>query len=244
MANYMVQNYGYVDKPLNIKNLILDDLRRCGIFQHLRDIGKVGYDLETYLRNTGPFGIAEYQDSIQSDTKAISKLKDKLHTLEVKGRLSYQEYVDNTTKEFLEKKKSIEEGKDVPYYNNKIVKLKNRAFQLRKFIESYEGPKELYDEIISDVKDMIEALEEEAFRYKEEAQKEIESRNKIMHSSSPELVSFQEWVEKEKSEVKDRIRFLNSRIEESKKYINRLKSTNRLIEELFYSLAPYDEDLI
>lgn len=244
MANYMVQTYGYVDNPLNIKKLVLDDLRSHNIFQHLRDTSKVGYELETYLHNTCPFGIAEYQDMIQSYIKAISKLKDKLDTLEVKGELLYQEYVDNTTKEFLEKKKSIKEGKDVPYYNNKIVKLRNRAFQLRKFIESYEGPKELYAEIISDVKDMIEALEEEASSYKEEAQKEIESRNKIMHSSSPELVSFQEWIEKEKSVVEDHIKFLNSRIEESKKYIDRLKSANKLIEELFYSLAPYDEDVL
>ena len=244
MANYTVQNYGYVDNPLNIKKLVLDDLRRYGVFIHLRDSGKVGYNLESYLHNNSPYGINYYRNEIQRMAKTISQHEDELRKLKSDGKILYQEFVDNADKEFRRKQEEIQTGKDVPYYNTKITKLKNRAFQLRKFVESYKGPKELQAEIISDIKEMIEALENEASEYEEEAKKEIESRDKLMHSSLPEVPPYEEWLKDETDDIKYRIEFCKDRIKESKQKIEQLRKNDELIEELFYSLAPYDEDLM
>lgn len=244
MANYTVQNNGYVDNPLNIKKLVLDDLRRYGVFSHLRDSGKVGYDLESYLRSNSPYGVKYYRNEIQRITKTLAEYEAELEKLKSDGKILYQEFVDNADKEFRRKQKDILDGKDTPYYNTKITKLKNRAFQLRKFVESYKGPKELQAEIIADIKDMIEALEDEAFRYEEDARKEAESRDKLMHSSLPEVPPYEEWLKDKTDLLEYRLKFLGDKVKEFKQTIERLRKNDKLIEELFYSLAPYDEDLI
>ena len=92
--NYLFQNYGYVDKPVNFKHVVVDLLRRYGIFIHMRDEPSGIYDLNKFLYETNPMGIPYHQDNIKRAEKAITTHQQRLKDLEENGDQLYQQYYD------------------------------------------------------------------------------------------------------------------------------------------------------
>ena len=234
--SYYLHNMGYIsgEKPLNLKHVVIDILRRYGIFIHMRDEKSGLYDLRDFLYETNPMGIPYHQDNIKRAEKAITTHQQRLKDLEENGDQLYQHYYDEGKAEY---ETVVASNKYYHEYKDEANRLRDIIGKLQNFNSTFciEGQPNLTKEVINNISDCIEAVEEE---YQENQQKAAE--NNIIEPELYNPPSKEEWLEKEKEESNHKIKFYRERIQEEEKTIKNLQERDKIIRAIFIALEPYD----
>ena len=219
--NYLVQNMGYVDKPLNIKHLVLDQLKNYGIFAHLREERNLGYDVEKYLHTEE---ITYRENQIKQGKEFIKKAKGIIEDFHKNGREAYDKYIESFNKPL--------DIAEASHWLKDEEKLRKRASQLNNFLSSISNNSILAKyKVKTDIKDMLDALTDEANRCHEyyKYAKEFEERLTFF---SPKPLTFEEWMKKEEDNLKKDIEIREKCISETRKELKEYKKRD---EEVNYS---------
>lgn len=234
--SYYLHNMGYIsgEKPLNLKHVVIDILRRYGIFIHMRDEKSGLYDLKDFLYETNPMGIPYHQDNIKRAEKGIAAHQQRLKDLEENGDQLYQQYYDEGRVKY---EAVVASNKYYHEYKNEANRLRDIIGKLQNFNSTFciEGQPGLTKEVINNISDCIEAVEEE---YQESQQKAAE--NNIIEPDPYSPLSKERWLEKEKEESNHKIKFYRERIQEEEKTIKNLQEKDKIIRAIFTALEPYD----
>ena len=234
--SYYLHNMGYIngDKPLNLKHIVIDILRKYGIFIHMRDEKSGLYDLKDFLYETNPIGIPYHRDNIRRAEKGITAHQQRLKDLAENGDQLYQQYYDEGKAKY---EAVIASNRYYKEYKSEADRLKNILGKLQNFNSTFyiEGQSDLTKEVLNNISDCIEAVEED---YQDNLQRAEE--NDIVNPEPYQPLSKKEWLEKEKKESNHKINFYKERIEEEKKIIEGLKEKDKIIKAIFAALEPYD----
>lgn len=242
--NYLIQNTNRDENPMNIKEVVLDDLRRHGIFVHLRDEGNIGYDMDKWLPSSGAFGIQAKENEIASYKKILDARKKELEDLETNSTQLYDIYVKKAMDNFLAMKKEVEETGGESRYRANISDIERRIEALQSFLDTFElDDAGIKDFIKGDVSDMIEALREDLEEYSSQAESEEDSARRLLDIDSPKVKTFEEWFVHEKQSLEGSINFYEEQIEDLQKAIKRLKVRDAQIRKLFKALEPFDKEI-
>lgn len=235
--NYMFQNYGYVDKPVNFKHVVIDLLRRYGIFIHMRDEPSGIYDLDKFLYEKNPMGIPYHKKNIARLEKRIKEAEDKLCQLSTDGDKLYQEYYDEGLKDY---NNLVETNEYYKKYKEEADKYEKRAKDIQNFLNNFKLENQEFSNLIKEtLNECIEALMED---YDSNIRYAV--INDVRDKTEPyNPMSKEEWIQVETDRCKNEIEWCTKQIEEEKKAIKSCRKKDKLIKEIFTALEPFDKDI-
>ena len=235
--NYMFQNYGYVDKPVNFKHLVIDLLRRYGLFIHMRDEPSGIYDLDKFLYETNPMGIPYHEKSITRLEKRIKDAENKLKELNIDSDKLYQEYYDEGLKDY---NNLIETNEYYKEYKERADKYLKRVHNIQNFLYNFHIENQEFNNLVKEnLNECIEALMED---YDSNIRYAV--LNDIRDNPEPyNPMPKKEWIQVEIRRCNDEIEWCTKQIKEEKKAIKNLQEKDKLIKEIFMALEPFDKEI-
>lgn len=239
--NYLFQNYGYVDGPVNMKHVALDILRRYGICIHMRDMPNCIYDLDKFLYEKSPMGIPYHNENIAECNRKIKINKEKLKLLDSYDwvDIAYTTYYEQGLKKFNE---LVNTNSACEEYKQKAERYKNRQNLIANFIHDFnvEGEKEITQLIKQGLSGCIEALEEDYNYYIQQSEEnDVSKKSDLTYSP----MSKEEWIKSEKKKATDTINFCKKRIEDARKSIKILQERDATLKAVFKALEHFDKDV-
>ena len=235
--NYMFQNYGYVDKPVNFKHVVIDLLRRYGLFIHMRDEPSGIYDLDKFLYETNPMGIPYHKEKIEKLKNRIEDAKNKLKELNVGSDKLYQEYYDDGLKDYNNLIETNEYYKKYRHVANKYIK---RVHNIQDFLYNFHLENQEFSNIIKETLNRcIEALMED---YDSNIRYAV--INDVRDNTEPyNPMPKEKWIQVETNRCKNEIEWCTKQIEEEKKAIKSCRQKDKLIKAIFVALEPFHKDI-
>lgn len=238
--NYFIQNTGRDEKPMNIKEVVLDTLRGYNIFVHLRDEGCIGYDMEKYLLNEDAGNIEE----IKTLERKIENKKKKLEELKANPEAWYDAYVKEKTEDFLEAKREVEEIGGRSEYRERVSGLERRIKALQEFLEGFklEADRELESTIKQDVLNMVKALTRDLYEYTRRAEEEEKVMQEIREKEEC-LESCEQWVTGKVKKLEEEVKAYQELLEDTREVVAEGKEKDEKITRLFEALEPFDKEV-
>lgn len=235
--NYLFQNYGYVDKPVNFKHVVIDLLRRYGIFIHMRDEPSGIYDLDKFLYEKNPMGIPYYKENIARLEKRIKEAEDKLCQLSTDGDKLYQKYYDEGLKDY---NKIVETNEYYKEYRERADKYLKRVHNIQDFLYNFHLENQEFSNIIKEtLNGCIEALME---YYDSNIKRAI--INDVRDNTKPyNPTPKEQWIQEEIKKCHDEIEWCTKQIKQEKKAIKNCEEKDNLIKKIFAALEPFDKEV-
>ena len=235
--DYTFQNYNYVKNPVNFKHVVIDLLRRYGIFIHMRDEPSGIYDLDKFLYEKNPMGIPYHKENIARLKKRIKKAEDKLCQLSTDGDKLYQEYYEEGLKAYNE---LILSNRYFKNYKREADKCEKRIKDIQDFLNNFKLEDQEFNRLIrGTLSECIEALVEERAYYNEEAARNDVGDTPEPYSPSPK----EQWIQKEIKECHDEIEWCTKQIKEEEQAIKNCEEQDNLIKKIFAALEPFDKEI-
>lgn len=239
--NYLFQNYGYVDGPVNMKHVAIDILRRYGICIHMRDEPNGIYDLDKFLYENNSMGIPYHEDNIKECKRKIKENEELLKLLDSSNWVdaAYTTYYDDGLKKFNE---MVDTNSFCLFYKQRAEKYKNRQNLITEFVNNFniEGEEELTQAIKNGLNGCIEALEED-YKYYIQQSEENDVSKKPDLTYSP--MSKEEWVDNKRKKAKDIINFCKKQIKDERKTIKMLREKDKTLRAIFKALEPFNKEV-
>lgn len=235
--NYMFQNYGYVDKPVNFKHVVIDLLRRYGLFIHMRDEPSGIYDLDKFLYEKNPMGIPYHKEKIEKLKNRIEDAKNKLQQLNTDAETLYQEWYNAGLEKYNE---LIETNKYFTKYKAVANNYKKRISDIQDFINNFKLENQEFDDIIKEnLVGCVEALSEDYDFYIKEA-----VENDVGDNPEPYCpVHMDKWIADQTKDCLNEIEWCTKQIKEEEQAIKNLQEKDKLIKEIFIALEPFDKEI-
>lgn len=234
--NYLFQDYDYVKNPVNFKHVVIDLLRGYRLFIHMRNEPRGIYDLDRFLYEKNPMGIPYHKENIARLKKRIKKAEDKLRQLSTDGDKLYQDYCEESFKEynlFLSYRCSEE-------YKEEADKYGKRVEDIQYFLNNFKLENQEFNKLIREnLSDCIEALTEECAYYNKEA-----VRCEVVDAPEPyNLTPKEQWAQEEVERCHDEIEWCTKRIKEEEQAIKSCEEKDNLIKEIFTALEPFNKEV-
>lgn len=242
MRNYYLENYGYVENPLNIKKLALDLIKGYGMFSHMRDeLRDKFYNLENVLYENNPYGIPYHEAAIKNGRKKIAELTKYLKELEDNPHQLYQKYYDDGYENY---RKELEgRSPAIKTLEENLGKYRRRADALLSFLKNFELKGSIGKEIVDKSRDIYLSVKEQIA----ELEVDISKCDKSFSESKLEdynPMKEEDWVQKEIKDTKYKIGFHKERISEEEDVIKRLQERDKEIRSIYEALEPFNEEIV
>ena len=235
--NYLFQNYDYVKNPVNFKHVVIDLLRRYGLFIHMRDEPNYIYDLDKFLYEKNPMGIPYHKENIVRLKKRIKDAEDKINQLNTDGDELYQKYYEEGLKDYSD---IILSNVYFKKYKEEADRYEKRVKDVQDFLNNFKLKNQEFNNLIREnLSDCIEALVEDCVYYNKEA-----ARHNVGDTPEPyNPTSKEQWIQEEIKKCHEEIEWCIKQIKEEKKAIKNLREKDALIKEIFTALEPFDKEI-
>lgn len=238
--NYLFQNYGYVDGPVNMKHVVIDLLRAFGIFIHMRDEPSCIYDMDKFLHEKSTMGIPYHKENIENCRRLIKKSQEKIDDLRSDhAEALYRKYYTESERYYNE---AIATNRSYHKWMDRAEKSKGRIKLIEDFINRFdiEGQEELTEAVKDNLQRCINALSED---YKMDVDQATENdvRGKSCERFNP--LKKEDWVASEIKRSEEAIKLYKKRIKEEQESIKKLKERDEAIKALFKALEPFDKEV-
>lgn len=239
--NYLFQNYGYVENPVNMKHVVIDLLRGHGIFIHMRDEPSGIYDENKFLYEKNEMGIPYHEDNIKTFKYRIKKAEDILLKLKSEEADSlYEEYLKDYKRHYDE---SVSTNRAYNRLKDRASKVQDRINIIKNFNEKFSANnilnQDLTNLIKKDLSDCIEALEED---YDGFIRRAVEADVTGTEEENFNPMGKEEWVSNQINRYKEELTLLRKRIKDEKEAIKNLRAKDEIIKALFKELDAFDEE--
>lgn len=235
--NFLFQNYDYVKNPVNFKHVVIDLLRRYGLFIHMRDEPNSIYDLDKFLYEKNSMGIPYHKENITRLEKKIKEAEDKLCQLNTDVDKLYQEYYDEGLNDYND---IIKGNKYYKEYKDEANNYLKRVHNIQDFLENFKLENKDYYSLIKDTLDgCIEALLGDYNYYNRLAINNDVGDNPAPYSPMPKEM----WIQEQIEECHDEIEWCNKQIKEEEQAIKNCEEKDKLIKEIFMALEPFDKEI-
>lgn len=235
--NYLFQNYDYVKNPVNFKHVVIDLLRRYGLFIHMRDEPSGIYDLDKFLYEKNPMGIPYHKEKITKLEKRIKDTENKINQLNTDGDELYQEYYEEGLKDYNDIILSNIYFKE---YKEEADRYEKRVKDIQDFLNNFKLKNQEFNNLIREnLSDCIEALVEDCAYYNKEAVRHDVGDTPEPYNPTPK----EQWTQEEIKKCHEEIEWCTKQIKEEKKAIKNLLEKDALIKEIFTALEPFDKEI-
>lgn len=234
---FLFQNYHYVNEPVNFKHVVIDLLRRYGLFIHMRDEPNCIYDIDKFLYEKNPNGIPYHKEKIEKLKNRIKEAENKLQQLNIDSDSLYQEWYNEGLKTYnnlIETNEYCEKYKTLA--NNYLKRINN----IQDFLKNFKLKNSEFSKLIEDNLDgCIEALLEDYNYYNKEAVKNDVGDDPKPYSPMPK----EEWIQEHIKNCNEEIEWCTKQIKKEKQAIKNCREKDKLIKEIFTALEPFDKEI-
>ena len=235
--NYLFQNYDYVKNPVNFKHVVIDLLRRYGLFIHMRDEPNCIYDLDRFLYEKNPMGIPYHKENIIELKKRIKDAENKINQLNTDGDELYQKYCEEGLKDYND---IILPNIYFKEYKEEAGRYEKRVKDIQDFLNNFKLKNQEFNNLIREnLSDCIEALVEDCAFYNREAAEHNVGDTPEPYNPTPK----EQWIQEEIKKCHEEIEWCTKQIKEEKKAIKNLQEKDALIKEIFTALEPFDKEI-
>lgn len=235
--NYLFQNYDYVKNPVNFKHVVIDLLRRYGLFIHMRDEPNCIYDLDKFLYEKNPMGIPYHKENIIKLKKRIKDAENKINQLNTDGDELYQKYYKEGLKDYND---IILSNMYFKEYKEEAGRYEKRVKDIQDFLNNFKLKNQEFNNLIREnLSDCIEALVEDCAFYNREAAGHNVGDTPEPYNPTPK----EQWIQEEIKKCHEEIEWCTKQIKEEKKAIKNLQEKDALIKEIFTALEPFDKEI-